>query len=554
MALKTLAVITMLVAAFTSQAAAKKHYLYWTVENATLTRDCHTVTVATVNGISPGPTVIIDEDDTLVVTVTNNQIYPVTMHWHGIRQFGTNYADGPAYITQCPIQEGGSYIYEFTVSGQSGTFFYHAHITFLRATVHGALIVKPKVKPPYGAVEAEIPIILGEWFGIEPNAYERGFLDTMAPKENITSITPTVNGNPGPLYNCSKGETTQYKVKPNKTYLLRIINAAMNNDYYFRVGGHKITVVGADGNYLKPFRANFIAIVPGQTTDVLLITSKTPGKYYFGFDVGPSPIGVGFPPPRISALGLFEYTNALPSKVIVPKFPNNVTLKPTDKYVAKLKNLGTYTLKKTPDQDLIYTVDNAFVFCKPSEPCPFKVMGAIQNITFDDPVGTSILQAYASGANGVYTADFPDKPPTLDIDITSGDPNYIFGSRGTRVKILNFGDVVQLVIQNVFALGVLDHPFHLHGHDFYVVGRGYGIYDPAKDPASFNLVDPPLFNTYSLPNPGWLAIRFHANNPGVWLLHCHFERHIAWGMMMPFITKNGGGLTLKPPTHPLPAC
>lgn len=80
---------------------------------------------------------------------------------HGIRQFGTNYADGPAHITQCPIQEGNSYIYEFTVDGQSGTFFYHAHINWLRATVHGALIVRPKVKPAYGEVEAEIPIILG---------------------------------------------------------------------------------------------------------------------------------------------------------------------------------------------------------------------------------------------------------------------------------------------------------------------------------------------------------------------------------------------------------
>jgi laccase len=81
MALQALLVITMLVAVFTQHAMAKTHYLNWSVENATLTRDCHTVTVATVNGISPGPTVIIDEDDTLVVTVTNKQIYPVTLHW-----------------------------------------------------------------------------------------------------------------------------------------------------------------------------------------------------------------------------------------------------------------------------------------------------------------------------------------------------------------------------------------------------------------------------------------------------------------------------------------
>lgn len=128
---------------------------------------------------------------------------------HGIKQFGTNYADGPAYITQCPIKQGESYTYEFTVTEQSGTFWYHAHITWLRSTVHGALIVHPKKLPPYGKVEKEIPIILGEWFGMNPNVFEAiGFLNRFPPLANITSITPTINGLPGPLYgtNCTPGK------------------------------------------------------------------------------------------------------------------------------------------------------------------------------------------------------------------------------------------------------------------------------------------------------------------------------------------------------------
>jgi laccase len=84
---------------------------------------------------------------------------------HGIRQYQSNYADGPAYITQCPIETGGSYIYEFTVNGQRGTFFYHAHINWLRATVHGALIVHPKkgLPPRYKDVVEEIPILIGKF-------------------------------------------------------------------------------------------------------------------------------------------------------------------------------------------------------------------------------------------------------------------------------------------------------------------------------------------------------------------------------------------------------
>lgn len=238
----------------------------------------------------------------------------------------------------------------------------------------------------------------------------------------------------------------------------------------------------------------------------------------------------------------------------MPKFPKNVTIKPVDKYVRKLKDLGTYSLSKTVDQDLIYTVNTAFVVCKPEEPCVTKIMGSIQNITFDDPTTTSILEAYANGVNGIYETNFPDLPPSLNISLTGPDPNYFNGTRGTRVKVLNYGDVVQVVLQNVYAAGILDHPFHLHGHDFYVVGRGYGIYNPSTDPANFNLVNPPLFNTFGIPNGGWVAFRFHANNPGVWLMHCHFERHKSWGMMMVFITKNGGGQSLQAPLHPLPTC
>ena len=55
---------------------------------------------------------------------------------------------------------------------------------------------------------------------------------------------------------------------------------------------------------------------------------------------------------------------------------------------------------------------------------------------------------------------------------------------------------------------------HLHGYAFYAVGRGFGNFDESKDPATYNLVDPPRQNTVSVPAGGWAAIRFKATNPG----------------------------------------
>lgn len=56
----------------------------------------------------------------------------------------TAWADGPEFITQCPIRPGGSYTYRFTISGQEGTLWWHAHSSWLRATVYGAIIIHPK--------------------------------------------------------------------------------------------------------------------------------------------------------------------------------------------------------------------------------------------------------------------------------------------------------------------------------------------------------------------------------------------------------------------------
>ncbi len=40
-----------------------------------------------------------------------------------------------------------------------------------------------------------------------------------------------------------------------------------------------------------------------------------------------------------------------------------------------------------------------------------------------------------------------------------------------------------------------------------------------------NLDHPPLKDTVQIPSGGYTIIRFFANNPGIWLMHCHVEFH-----------------------------
>jgi FtsP/CotA-like multicopper oxidase with cupredoxin domain len=83
--------------------------------------------------------------------------------------------------------------------------------------------------------------------------------------------------------------------------------------------------------------------------------------------------------------------------------------------------------------------------------------------------------------------------------------------------VLKKDELVRFVFENPTGM---DHPFHLHGHSFYVLGK----------PRSLNFADPPLKDTVNIPSKGGLVIQWRANNPGKWFFHCHIEWHLAAGM------------------------
>lgn len=66
------------------------------------------------------------------------------------------------------------------------------------------------------------------------------------------------------------------EVESGKTYLLRIVNAALNDELFFAIAGHNMTVVEIDAVYTKPFTTQAILIAPGQTTNVLVKADQSP--------------------------------------------------------------------------------------------------------------------------------------------------------------------------------------------------------------------------------------------------------------------------------------
>lgn len=93
----------------------------WVVTDMTANPDGVFRPMMVINAQFPGPMIVCNEGDTIVVNVVNHAKNATSIHWHGLFQNGSNWNDGAAGVTQCPIAPGQSYRYEFTVKGQAGS-------------------------------------------------------------------------------------------------------------------------------------------------------------------------------------------------------------------------------------------------------------------------------------------------------------------------------------------------------------------------------------------------------------------------------------------------
>ncbi|GLJ45708.1 hypothetical protein SUGI_0962010 [Cryptomeria japonica] len=339
---------------------------------------------------------------------------------------------------------------------------------------------------------------------------------------------------PGDLYNCSSSGTTNFPVEHGKTYLLCIVNAAVNNHLFFKIASHNLTVVSVDASYTKPYTTDILMLTSGQTTDVLLTANQAEARYYMAAKVYTTQSEANIDNTTTTAILGYVGSNSSATPILpdLPVYNDTATV---ITFTRSLRSLSseehTVDVPQSISDSSIITVGLGLIPCETGRNCSgpnnTRLAASMNNISFVLP-DVAILQAYYFGVNGVFTTDFPSNPPVV----------YNYTGDGT----------------NIFQAD--NHPMHIHGYDFYIVGEAFGNYDNETDPSSFNLVDPPQRNTVGVPANGWAAIRFKADNPGAWFVHCHFDDHVTWGLDTVFIVKNGPSAleSLIPPPADLPKC
>lgn len=109
----------------------------------------------------------------------------------------------------------------------------------------------------------------------------------------------------------------------------------------------------------------------------------------------------------------------------------------------------------------------------------------------------------------------------------------------THMLQVPLNSVVEFILVDEGVTYDANHMFHLHGNYFHVVGmdriaRNVTMEEIKELDKSGRLrrrfKDSIQKDTVTVPDGGYTIIRFYANNPGFWLMHCHIDFHAELGM------------------------
>ncbi|KAK4721884.1 hypothetical protein R3W88_012117 [Solanum pinnatisectum] len=517
-----------------------RHY-EWEVKYEYKSPDCFKKLSISINGKTPGPTIVAQQGDTIVVEVKNSLLTEnLAIHWHGIRQIGTPWADGTEGVTQCPIVPGDTFVYKFVVD-RAGTYLYHAHYGMQRQAGLQGMI---RVSLPDGVLEPfsydhDKSILLTDWY--HKSTYEQAtglasldFSWVGEPQSilihgrgrfncSIPSIDPT-------LCNATNPQCTPYSmtVVSGKTYRLRIGSLTALSALSFEIEGHNMTVVEADGHYVEPFVVQNLFIYSGETYSVLIKADQDPTRNYWA-----STKVVSRNSTTPNGLGIFNYYPNHPRRyppTVPPSGPRWDDVAPRMAQSVAIKS----------HKDFIHapplTSDRVIVMLNTQNMVNGYVRWSVNNVSFNMPHTPYLIALKYNLLHAFDQTPPPDNYDHKNYDIFNIAPN-VNATTSNSIYRLKFNTTVDIILQNANTKNPNNsetHPWHLHGHDFWVMGYGNGKFNQSIDPKNYNFVNPIMKNTIPVHPYGWTALRFRADNPGVWAFHCHIESHFFMGMGVVF--------------------
>jgi FtsP/CotA-like multicopper oxidase with cupredoxin domain len=516
--------------------------------------------VYVVNGTFPGPDIVVYEGQDITVHVKNNiDAEPLTIHWHGIHQKGTPSSDGVDMLTQWPILPKNTYTYKFKAD-PPGTHWYHSHTEFQ---------ISMGVKS-----DAEMTMFISDWNHLHTTRdlfarwtfgyYENGKgihappgLDGLT-YGRFKMHSGLVNGR-GRYVDPATGKNngaplSRFTVQSGYVIRIRLVNSAAMLPFRFAIESHKLKVIASDGIDMKPIEVDGLMTYPGETYDILITANQASGDY------------------KIVGKTLLLHDNFFAEAVLhYSGASDNFDVKDGDILICTAESPCTFFNCPMPD------VRAGF---EPNSKCITIVEAKAINAKNYNPGGNAkpreIFMNFAyprpsrkSPQASVNAIRFhaPASPVLLTNEVDHPCPSDCAKDvcQCVHTVELKKDEIINMVLLNVGTGAGTVHSIHIHGHYFQVLKMGYGIHNEttgafvgmSKDIAcasgdpfcanatwadktwSQNLPGqkkaPMVKDTILVPSGGYVVTRFKADNPGMWIMHCHQELHLADGMAMVFV-------------------
>lgn len=523
----------------------------------------------TVNGTLPGPTIRMKEGQEVVIKVQNRlKNEDTSIHWHGLILPMT--MDGVPGVSFTGIKPGETFTYRFRAN-QSGTYWYHSHSGLQEQLGHyGALVIDP-VEPEPFEFEREYVVVLSDWTFENPyqvlkklKTFEGYYnfqrptvsnLITQAKNEGLGTalqkrlqwdamrMDPTdIADITGATYTYLMNGRTAHEnwtaiAKPSERVRLRLINASTMTYYDFRIPGLAMTVVAADGQYVKPVETDELRIAVAETYDVLVTLPDDRAYTLFAETMDRSGYTRGTLAPRLGMSAAIPPRRPRQMRTMADMGMGNMKMKsmamdknPADhgaehgdstghKMAPKQHDMGDkrtgLPTAKLP-KSVMHKPDNHGVGSSMTAMMPKR--------RYDEPgigLGNDGHRVLTYGDLRILKKPADRRAPDrqFDLHLTGNMGRYVWGFDGKKFSEADmirfvYGERVRI---NMINDTMMEHPIHLHGMwmDLYAGGT---------------LEDNPRKHTVSVQPGELLTVDISADAPGHWAFHCHLLYHMEMGM------------------------
>ncbi|ETW83507.1 laccase [Heterobasidion irregulare TC 32-1] len=453
-------------------------------------------------GTFPGPLITANKGDSFSVNVHNDLVdgtmdLVTAVHWHGITQHTTTWADGVAFVSQCPIVPGNSFHYSFNPGNQVGTYWYHSHYRAQYCDGLRGVIVIYDPNDPYKSlydVDDESTVItLADWYRYPAPQVQPGLGHVAHPASTL------INGLGRALDGPADAPLAVINVVQGRRYRFRLVSLSCFPNFIFSIAGHNMTVIEADGEYTQPLVVDSVNIYAGQRYSVVVNATQTVDNYWICSQ-------------PILPLG---------ANLTIDNSCSNTRNSAIFRYQGAQETEPQTSFSGNGAAPLIET--NLHALVNPAAPGTPGAGGADENINLQ----VTLVQEPSDNTSFVYqvngvTFESPDIPTLLQI--ISGLPVLL--PIGSTYRVPR-NKVIELTIPTGAQGG--EHPVHLHGHSFSVVRSG------GSD--SYNYVNPVRRDVVSMgpqDSNSNVTIRFTTDNPGPWIFHCHIDWHLEEGFAVVF--------------------